>query len=178
MNVIIDQLTNDLEKLIPNEEKEKEELLNGFKKYLNIAVEYIKNSGEKAVNNVDDLINKILKMRADMIFQMNILEMKQYLIEDQALLKLQEKSYEIYETAAKKLLGENNLKEYNTDLEIKKMEDLEKDIRDFNQERVKELISETVLDLCFLDGTNAGLFSLRLFHLKNDLEKKIKEEQQ
>ena len=54
------------------------------------------------------------------------------------------------------------------------MQNLLKDVKEYNQENAKNLISEAVVDLTYLTNPNADCLSLRLYHFKNSIN--IKEE--
>lgn len=166
MNSLIEKLTKNFADRIPDDENEKKNLIESFKLNLQKRIEIIKNIDSKYISKDFESIRELVQIEADRLLQMDIESAKRFLLEDKKFEEIQKISRRAFELAAKKLIENKNVGEWQSENEINTMKELLVGVKSHNQKMAENLISEAILDFMFLDGTNAGFYSLRLFYLK------------
>lgn len=160
----IDELTKNFETRIPKEEQEREKIVNAFKEELYFTVKAIEECDSifisKDVNSIKSDLNRVARE----FNEKNIDAIKQALIPDQAFEKIRKESIEIFTIAKNKINGSREKQKDDIANKIEKMEELLKDVKDYNQNQAKSLISEAILDLNYITNDNPNCLSLRLYH--------------
>lgn len=178
MDLLINELTSKFARTISDDEKEKEELIGAFKEYLQMSIDTIINSNSKFINKSFEGIKDILVFETDRILDMDIVSTKQLLLRDLNLEKIQKIAKEVFEQAKQKLEGKKIVESQKTQQKLEKLSELLEGVKSYNQDIAKELISETILDLKFLDNPDTEIFSLRLYQLKSKMEKATEEREE
>lgn len=165
---LITELIDKFEKNIPEDESEKNDLVEAFRSYLDFAVDSIKNSNSKFVRKDFNSVSSVLTTIANEFYDMDIMVKKQNLLEDKNLEEIQTISNKVFELARRKLAGETIDETLDSTAEIEKMNELLKEVQEYNSERANELVSETMLDLKFLNEDKPDALSLRIYHFINN----------
>lgn len=174
---LILRLTNDFEKSVLDNEKEKEQLVQSFRKYLELAVDTIKTSNSKFISKDSETIKRSLTKIAREFCDMDITSMKQRLLEDENLKEIQTISEEVFELAKRKKLGKNIESDFDYPSKIKQLSELLKKVAPYNVGQARKLVSEAVLDLKYVCENEERVSSLRLYYFMNSIgEKKDWEE--
>lgn len=172
---LISKLTSDFEKRIPDNEMEKERLIEMFKIYLTESVSDIKNSKSKFISKDSETIKRILKKIAYEICEMDITSMKQSLLQDKSFEEIRMISGDAFELAKRKKVGENIEIDFDISDKIRQLDELLKKVEPYNIMKAKELISEAVLDLKYVCEDEKKVSSIRLYHFMNS-QRRDKEE--
>lgn len=147
------------------------ELIKGFEDYLYSQVNVIKNSKSKFVLKDKNSIKIVLNRVTQEMINCDIDEKKRYLLNDEKFNKIAEISGVLYKMAIEKLQGGDV--NVNSQLKQKEneMKELLKSVEEYNKKEAEWLVSEGNLDLNFLVNPDTEFFSLRLGHLKRELDK-------
>ena len=74
--------------------------------------------------------------------------------------------------AQRKLNNEDIKIEFEDSEKIKEMQNLLKDVKEYNIQKAKKLISEAILDLNYINEKSTDICSLRLGYIKNSKEER------
>lgn len=167
---IIANLLKGFEASIPKDEPDREALISGFNTYLlGTSSQLLKNRHEHPLDT-DDVIEQILVSRANNIIQSSLNSKKSALILDEKMEQLRNVSNKIFDQAVQKLNEQEvnvSVIDENYDTIINRLRQIVKDVKPFNSEQAKNLLSETILDIDYLSG-NKKILSLRVGHLIKD----------
>ncbi len=156
------ELTEKFEQVIPKEDEDFEKLKTSFKKDLEESVQMIKESDSEFARKDVKSIKSILNRMANRYFEANIESIKYTLLEDEAFEEVKNISLKIFELAQKKAKGEDIEVNQDLDEEIEKIKQLLSEVKDYNKEEAKKLLSEAIVDKKFIRTKNADVMSLRL----------------
>ena len=169
---LINELATNFEKSIPDDEKEKNKLIESFKNYLKFGVNSLKNSKLEFISKDFESICETIKQMAERLCDKDIMLVKQKLLEDANFDKIREISGKVFELAIKKMNKEKINESFDLSSQREEMEKLLEKVEPYNQKIARELVSETLVDMEFLETGNMDVLSLRLYQLKKEqLEK-------
>lgn len=172
INEWILKLTTEFKEKIPREDEDYEELAISFKKYLEDSVQIIMNSNDKFISKEPEAIKSILNRTARRFSMFDIKAIKQTLLEDEAFDSLANKSLNIFQMAKRKAEKKSINVEYDTNYEIGEMKQLLLKVKDYNQDSARNLISEAIVDLKFIEKENSDVVSLRLGQFMREQDEK------
>lgn len=170
MDLLINELTNKFVEKIPKDDPDKEELIKNFRNYIENTIEVIKNSSSKFISQDEEMIIKTIQVEADMIINSDLITIKQKLLRDNNLFKVQAISRNAFQLACDKVDGKGIDNKINIDSIIESLEKFKEQIKPCNQSLANSLISEAILDLNLLNRTDFKITSLRInryLNLKN-----------
>jgi len=160
-NKLIIELTRQFEKSIPDDEKDKAELVNQFKNYME--KERDNASRNIVVRSSSYLMEKMLRSKANQLIETDIITKKKSLLKDENFEELMQRSIQAFEIAKKTLLaGDRVVKEINSVELIEEVKELRDSVRDFNQKDARAICSETILDINLMACPGANMVSLRI----------------
>ena len=146
------------------------ELIKGFEEYLYSQINVIKNNKSKFVLKDENAIKMVLNRVTQNMINYDINEKKRCLLNDEKFNEIAKISGVLYEMAREKLQGEDV--NVSGQLEQKKDEMIEllESVEEYNKKEAKWLVSEGILDFEFLVNPDTKIFSLRLGHIKRELD--------
>mgnify|MGYP000422376500 FL=1 len=92
------------------------------------------------------------------------------MIEDKNLIRINEYSNQAYKDATKIVMGDSEAIEYDIDKRIDEINYLLEEVKEYNKDIAKKMVSEIILDLNFIKNPKTGITSLRLGHFIRDYE--------
>ena len=151
---LIDELTEKYKNSIQNIEYEKE-LVEGLQDYLNKAKDSIDENGNLTVEELlISITNRVMKLPIE--YQ------KQKLLKDEKYNEIQRVSMEAYKMVNNLITGKEEV-DKNKIPEMKQiLNNNIEEVREFNKEAAKNLVSEGLLDLMFIENPKTKITSLRL----------------
>lgn len=167
---LIAELTANFERTI-QEDNEKNEIIEAFRNYLYLAVQTIQESTSKFISKDPESIKSVLNSIARNYENMDIDAIKRTLLIDNAFDEIRKKSLEIFEIAKSNLSGKTNDANIDVENEVKNMQTLLKEVKEYNKEQAQELISEAIIDSGYITNSNEDILSLRLYHFKELMNK-------
>ncbi len=156
------ELTKKFSNIIPRGEQDAVNLVKEFKKYLENAVEIIKEMESPNVGKDVDSIKSILDITASNFLESDINYLKHELLEDKAFEIIREKSLNLYDIAQKKADKKAIDTKLNIEEEEEKIINLLDEVKDYNKNEAKQLVSEAILDAKYITTKNCDITSLRL----------------
>lgn len=144
--------------------QEESELVDRFKEYLQIAIMSIKNNESKFINKDDESIRSVVTKMANDLIYASLETKKRVLIEDKNLIRINEYSNQAYKDATKIVMGDSEAIEYDIDKRIDEINYLLEEVKEYNKDIAKKMVSEIILDLNFIKNPKTGITSLRLGH--------------
>ena len=150
--------------------QEESELVDRFKEYLQIAIMSIKNNESKFINKDDESIRSVVTKMANDLIYASLETKKRVLIEDKNLIRINEYSNQAYKDATKIVMGDSEAIEYDIDKRIDEINYLLEEVKEYNKDIAKKMVSEIILDLNFIKNPKTGITSLRLGHFIRDYE--------
>lgn len=169
---LIEDLAKKFEKNIPKNEKN---LVQRFKNMLIDHLKYFEEDPSLIINE-----HEYITSVAERIIQLQDIDhIKRELIKDDNLEKIRKISRGvIFKKACETLHGTNSGNNIDVDKEVKKLEDLLKNVEEFNKKEASFLVSEAYLDAEYIKDVNTEKFSFRLNRERQELinSRKKKEE--
>ena len=166
---MISEFVDEFKKDIPDNETE---LIEKFKSYLYSVIYNIKKSKSKFVAKDSESIKELLDKITKQLISEDLQGKKRILISDDNYEKINEISNEIFQLAQRKLNNEDIKIEFEDSEKIKEMQNLLKDVKEYNIQKAKKLISEAILDLNYINEKSTDICSLRLGYIKNNKEER------
>ena len=162
-NKLIDDLTKKFEMCLPENEDDREILIENFKKYMYFSIDTL----EKSKYNIDrsfEGITKILISISASLCEMDIIEKKRKLLKDEKFEEIRRISGDTFRLALQRLTGEKNESISISQNDIESLDNLIKSVKPYNINEAKKLISEAILDWEYLNSENPNIYSIRLHH--------------
>lgn len=160
------ELVNKFALSISDDDKDKKELTEAFTKYIKDAEEYFKTVEAKNINNKQETLEQYLNSIETAFANLNIVIKKRYLLKDACFDEISVISQKIFDLAIEKADGKKLIETIDVDELYKRIEELEKGVKEYNLEEAKKLISETVLDISFIKKEKPTICSIRMYHYK------------
>ena len=163
------KLTTEFEKIIP-EEKEKNDIIGAFKNYLYFAVNVIQEATLEFKDKDVDSIKLVLTRIANVFGTSDLAYVKRNLLVDNAFETIKERSAQIFDMAKNSIRVKETNIDIDVDIEIKKMTESLKSVKEYNERQARSLISEAILDLEYITTLSEEALSLRLYHYLETLK--------
>lgn len=165
---LIKELAERFRDSIPEGENQ---LVIEFEKYLYSTVTNMQNSDSPFIRKDIDSIKSLLMKITDVFISYELNVKKQYLLLDESFEKIGKISGKIYKIAQGILNGNEISVDVDEGEKINELNDLLKDVADYNMEQAKLLVSEAKLDIKFIKNPDTNILSLRLANIKNNIKK-------
>ncbi len=178
---LISKLVEQFKKSTPDDE---EELIAGFENYLYTIVRKMKeakhDSTKEGKQRIEILLNRITKN----LSMTNLETKKSRILVDESFEEIRKISDNVFETALRQLESNATTNiDINVEEKIEKIIQLLEEVKSFNKEQAQMLVSETMLDLQFIQNPKTDIKSLRLAHIQTAMKnredsakKEVKEE--
>lgn len=174
---LISEIVMSFNDSILDSEKEKQKLIQAFRKYMESELHYIINSNYDFVSKDQEFIKKYLERVAERVLRMDVNTKKQNLLEDKSFQQIRNISLDIFELAQRKKIGEKVHVEFNISSKIKEMDELLENVASYNKEQAENFISDAILDLKYICENEENMSSLRLYHFMQNQKPKDDEEE-
>ena len=159
---LITQLATEFNETVDiGEQKELEPL---FIKYLKSALKHLQETDSQFIDKSPEALQNSIKYIAKKLISSNIDSKKRQLIVDDCFEKIRHYSGLAYTAAENKLLRKNEKIE-KLDISPEELQELLEGVQDFNKEEARRMISETILDLKYVEEKNPQFMSFRLSHI-------------
>ncbi len=167
---LISKLTDDFGKSVSQEEKERENLIEAFEKYMHFAVKTLQESESKFIQKDTESIKSVLNRVAKNLIEENITSKKRELLEDKPFEEIRKISVEIFGKAKNKMNGEEVEKVEDIEAKTKDLNNLLGKVQEYNRERAAMFISDAQIDLQYITSEKeVDALSLRLYHYKKEM---------
>lgn len=166
---IIYSLTDEFAKNVGYDEIE---LIKAFENYLYNALKQNESTKLKFIKNDKESTERLLRLITERLINADLDTKKRRLIKDESFERIKKTSREAFEIAQSIL--NNKTPNFNFDIQ-KKIDELQEaisDVKIYNKEQANELVSETILDLNFIENPKTNIVSLRMGYLINSQESK------
>ena len=167
LNDVIKELILKFKNTIP---KENERLIEAFENYLLSILSECKNNNESK-----EFIIFHLNRIADKFISYNIEQKKRELLEDENLEEIRKMSGEIFNKAKSILKNKEEPLEQDYQEVIDSMQEICRNVEEYNKEEAGRLISESILDSGFITNPENRILSFRLARYKQKLDKNEEE---
>lgn len=162
---LIVELSNKFRNTIPEDE---DRMTKEFENYLVVSIEELENSDNIFIEKDRATIEAGVRAVAQYLIDADLKIKKQELLVDKNFEEIRKISSQIYNLAKEVLQGNSIVLEFEATKKIQELEKLLSAVEDYNKERAKQLVSETILDLNYISEPKTKISSLRLAHLRSN----------
>lgn len=166
INMYVNSLLEEFSKKLPRDEKN---LIRNYKEYLDESLRNIEQTGE----TIDIQLKKdFLRLKANYIINLPDLDsVKRVIVYDRNFEEITIESGKIFNEACEVLKGNMKKSSINLEEKIKKLEEILGEVKEFNFEQARLLISEASLDKNYIENPSTNILSFRLSRMKKMIEK-------
>ena len=149
-----------------------EELNKAFEEYLKDGISKIKSNPSPFIKKDDESIKRAVERVARNVIDSDIESKKRILLYDSDFKTIMEISTQVFEEA-KKTLKTGVTSNLNTIEMEEQLKELLTNVKDYNKNKAKELVSESLLDLYFIRTRDINNLSFRLAASTNNNNSKF-----
>ena len=150
--------------------EDSEELLEAFKNEINSSYKGYKENQKSDSNLTDDVIYEAICMQYEDYINFNIDGKRNALLLDKALEEISKISGQYYRIAEKIAKGGTFDQKVDAQKVAEELDGLLKKVRPFNESLAKKLISETLVDITYINDPNKSVCSFRISHITEGRE--------